>query len=315
MFQNLKTKYDFLKKTKITNLFHKERFITNIDEEISSYIKDTCKIPMEEKILLVLDDSFFKNLSEIVVFTDKKIYWTIKNASLKIKQNNTEIKTQGHGLVGNQLLRNVSIFSKREKDIKFIFILDETVQLIIPFAHFQTENSLTLSFYDYISNYCGGYKPNNTKNEIIYKKISKTNKIIKINIFARLFNFFSYVAALYLIANVILLHYKYSNIANGKIVCVLIILKLLSIIFGYKKSMYSNLMLFILTYNLLSFPITNHYFDGNIIFLFYAGVIILFSTFDFDKIFRYLAFVLAIISIAYMFAKYFNLEELMRYIS
>jgi hypothetical protein len=310
MSQSFKLKNDFLKKT---NLFHKERFIANIDDEISSYVKHTCKISMEEKILLVLDDSYLKNLSQIVVFTDKKIYWTIKNVSLKIKQDNTEIKTTGSSLISNQMLKNASIFSKREKDIKFIFILHESMQLIIPFVHFQTENALTLSFYDYISNYCGGYKPDNAKNEIIYKKISKTREIVKINITAKLFYALSYITALYLLANVILQYYKYSNIEHGKIVCVLIILKMLSIILGYRKSMYSNLLLFILTYNLLSFPVVNYSFDGNVIYIIYAGVIILFATFDFDKIFKYFAFILSIVSIGYMFAKFFNVSEIIRF--
>jgi hypothetical protein len=186
----------YVKEINIFTRIQKERFIVKFDEDSINYLKDICKIPLEENILMVLDDSYFKNLENIVVFTDQKIYWNIKNASMKAKNENTEININGKGVINNKLLNNVSIFSKTEKNIKIIYIISGTIQLIIPFINFEIENSLTLAFYDYITNHCGGYVPDNTKNEAIFKTISKKKNIIRTNIFAKIFNGISYIITL-----------------------------------------------------------------------------------------------------------------------
>jgi hypothetical protein len=74
--------------------------------------------------------------------------------------------------------------------------------------------------------------------------------------------------------------------------------------------MYSYLLLFILTKNILQIPIDYNYLHYNIVYIIYSVIIILLSTFDFDKIFKYLAFALTIISIGYMIIEYFNLKEI-----
>jgi len=296
---------NFVKGIKIVNLIQKERFIVNLDEETTKYIKDKLNIPEDEQIKMVLDDSIFKNLGQIVVFTDKKIYWTIKNASMKAINANTEIIVTSQGLVDNKLLHEVSIFSTQNKNEVTIFILSNKMQLIISFKYFEIANSLTLAFYDYISNNCGGYKPNSSENEIIFKKLSKKRTVVKTNIFANVFNGISYIFLLLLLANTLLKYNGYNIITNEKIICGIILSKIISILLGNKKSMYTNLLVFILTYNFIKIPVEYNYAHYNIIYIIYIGIILLINIFDFDKIFKYLLLIMTIISVGYMVFEYF----------
>jgi hypothetical protein len=300
-----------LKKIKAISLLQKERFIANVDAETADYLKSLCKIPKEEQILSVLDDSHFNNLKQVVVFTEKKIYWRVKNASMKEKHDNEECRIDDTGFVITQALSRSSIFVKTSKNIITIFIVGEDMQLIIPLRRFESEGAVMSAFYVYISNYCGGYKPDNLKNRQIFKKMYKPAKP---NIFARLFNSISCLIALLLIVNVFIRYNLNNSITNEKIVCVLIISKIISMVFGYKKSMYSNLLLFISTYYILEISESNNYVNYNIVYIIYAVATILFGMFNFDKIFKYTAFIMAIISIAYMTIKYFNIELLSKYI-
>ena len=304
---------NFVKGIKIANPLLKERFIVNFDEETIKHIKDKVNISDDEQIKMVLDDSLFKNLRQIVVFTDKKIYWTIKNASIKTINSNTEVNVNGQSVVDNKLLSEVSIFSTDNKDNIFIYILSNNIQLIIPFKYFEIANSLTLTFYEYISNYCGGYKPNSSENELIFKKLSKKSTVIKTNIFANIFNGICYIFLLLLLANILLKYYGNNIITNEKIICGIILSKIISILLGNKKSMYTNMLVFILTYNFIKIPVEYNYAHYNIIYIIYIGVILLINIFDFDKIFKYLFLLLTIISVGYMVLEYFNLWEYIRF--
>ena len=205
---------------------------------------------------------------------------------------------------------SVSIFSRTEKNVKMIYIISESVQFVLPFVNFKIENSLNSAFYDYISNYCGGYKPNNEKNETIFNKILKYRNVLEVNIFTKIFNIIGYIFTLGLIVNVILKYYNYNFIKNEKIICIIILIKLLAMFFGSKKSMYSFFLLFILTYIILKIPEYYFYAHYSIVYLIYAGLILLLNAFDFDKIFRYLSLILTLISLVFMIIKYFNLQEI-----
>jgi hypothetical protein len=304
---------NFIKGIKNINPIQKKRFIVNPNEETAKFVKNKINIPEDEQIKMVLDDSLFKNLDQIVVFTDKKIYWTIKNASMKAISSNTELNVNGQGVVDNKLLSDVSIFSTGNKDSIFIYILSNNIQLIIPFKYFEIANSLTLAFYEYISNYCGGYKPNSSENDLLFKKISKKSAVEKTNVFADIFNGISYMFLLLLLVNIILKFNGYDIITNEKIICGVILAKIISILFGNKKSMYTNLLVFILTYNFIKIPVEYNYEHYNIVYIIYAGIILLFNIFDFDKIFKYLILILTIISVGYMVLKYFNLWEYIKF--
>ena len=141
-----------MKKSEKPNFFNKERLITSLKGEDSSRLKEILKIPKKEKILFVLDDSFFKNLKQVVVFTDKNIYWNINNAIYRSNMEGTDTKTRGEASIDNKSLKDVSIFSRNIKDIMVVYLISENVQLMIPFSNFNNESSLTLLFYEHVTN-------------------------------------------------------------------------------------------------------------------------------------------------------------------
>ena len=287
--------FRLIRNSKHTGFSGKERFITDINREVSVYLKNEFKIPKTEKILLVLDDSFLKNLSQVVIFTSRKIYWNIPNAYLK---ENTETSMRGGGLLNNKSLDNVSVFSKNDKDLRIIYIISGNIQLIIPFTNFQNESSLTLAFYDYLSNHCSGYRQNNDINEKLFNKIKKTNKIVSINIISLIFNALSYLIALLFMVNLVT---RFALLDNAAVIYTFILLKSFSVAFGNKKSLYFNLLFIIITpvvvYLIGSYELLN--FETSI-YIIYTGIFLILGIFDFDTIFKYSAFIFAIISILYM---------------
>jgi hypothetical protein len=163
---------DYVKNMAFFNQKHKERIIVNVNEDLERQIKEICQIKTEEKIVIVLDDSQWNNLQEIVVFTDNNIYWHIKDAYMKIKEENTEITVKGYGLINNKELNTVSVFSKKIDKIKYIYIISSSLQIKLPIKNIEIEHSLALTFYEYISRHSGGYKPKTIENENIFKIIS-----------------------------------------------------------------------------------------------------------------------------------------------
>ncbi|MDR1470150.1 MAG: hypothetical protein LBT00_12765 [Spirochaetaceae bacterium] len=171
----LKKILSYLKDMALFNQKHKERIIVNINESLERQIKEICQIPQEEKIKNIIDDSQWHNLQEIIVFTDNNIYWHMKDAYMKIKEENTEIIVKGHGLINNKELNAVSVFSNNINKLKYIYIISSSLQIILPFKNIEIEHSLTLTFYEYISKHSDGYKPNTVTNETIFKTISANN--------------------------------------------------------------------------------------------------------------------------------------------
>lgn len=289
------TKKPRKKGIKLSKLLQKERLIVNVNEELVEYIKNKIEIPEEEHVKIVLDDSLFKNLENIVVFTDKNIYWTIKNASMKIINPDTEISVNGAGIADNEMLDGVSVFSTVNNNIISIYVLNSKIQLIIPFENFDTANSLTFAFYDYISNHCGGYKPNDLENESLFKEISGENSA-KTNIIAGIFSWIGNILILWLAINVF---QKPDNIliSNENIIYGALVLKMLSFLFGNRKSIYTNFLVF------ASFVFIK---DNPDYYLIYAGILLLINViFDFDVLFKYLFFIITGLSLVHIIIKGF----------
>jgi hypothetical protein len=179
MANYLKKILSHVKGMALFNQKHKERFIVNINEDMERQIKDICQISQEEKILIVLDDSQWINLQEIIVFTDNNIYWHMKDAYMKIKEENTEIIVKGYGLINNKELNIVSVFSENINKLKYVYIISSNLQIRLLFKNIEIEQSLTQTFYDYISRHSGGHKPNTDENENIFKIISTKNNYYK----------------------------------------------------------------------------------------------------------------------------------------
>ena len=184
-----------------------------------------------------------------------------------------------------------------------VYLISENVQLMIPFSNFNNESSLTLLFYEHVTNYGGKYRPNTTANEKIFSALSQSNEIVSISIAAVIFNLMSYfMAALFLLNLVFDLFIVNREIA----LYTFVLLKASSIIFGSRKSMYFYLMLIILT------PIMIYWINsfgslayGTPIYIIFSAVFLALGVFDFDKIFKYIVFALAIVSIVLMIRNIF----------
>ena len=281
-----------------TSFFKKERLITSLNNEDSRKIKEILKIPEKEKILIVLDDSLLKNLKQLVVFTDKNIYWNINNAVFRLKTEDSETKTRGEGSIINKSLNDVSIFSRNIKELMVVYLISENVQLMIPFSNFNNESSLTLLFYEHVTNYGGKYRPNNTANEKIFSSLSQSNEIVSISMASVVFNVMSYLMASLFLLNLV---FGFFIVDNEIAVYTIVLLKASNIIFGNRKSMYFYLMLIILTPLMFSWinelgPLGYE----TLIYIIYSAVFIILGVFDFDKIFKYLVFILAIASLVLM---------------
>ena len=258
-----------------------------------------------------MDDSFLKNQKQIVIFTDKKIYWNISNVYVKgnhesIKSENTENidnSTNSNKSLDKKLLKDASVYVKKEKALTLIFIVSENKELIIPFSNIQNESSLVLSFNNYVSKIGVSYKPNYTENQAIYSRLSKTNIIININIVSLIFNVAAYLIALLFLAN---LFTQYFTVNNERIIYTFVLLKASGIMMGNRKSMYFYLILIIIA-PLILFWFRN--LQTNVydiyIYILYTAIFIILGIFDFDKIFKHIVLVLSIASVLFMVFLFF----------
>ena len=285
------------------NYFNKERFIINIDDDEAKSLKAVFSIPEKEIILSVLDDSLLKNLKQIVLFTDKKIYWSISNVYIKTGLENKKNDNNTIRCLDKKILKDASIYIKKEKALTLIFLVSENIELIIPFSYIQNESSLALSFNNYVSKIGGSYKPNYIINQIIYNKLSKTNMIINVNIVSLIFNITSYLLALLFLAN---LFTQYFALNNERIIYTFVLLKASGIMMGNRKSMYFYLILIIIA------PLILYWFRNlqttaydTSIYILYTAVFITLGIFDFDKIFKHIVLVLSIASVLFMVYLFF----------
>jgi hypothetical protein len=86
--------------------------------------------------------------------------------------------------------------------------------------------------------------------------------------------------------------------------------KLLGILFRYRKSAHMNSLLIIAVSCFLIAPGMFPRIDKQPVMLVYAGLSTLFSVFDFDRIFKYIVFALAAAAVAAFFLRLFYLGPL-----
>jgi hypothetical protein len=284
-------------------ILKRSRFLVNLNAELTAKIKSIFQIEEEETVLLVLDDSLFKNLKEVIVFTNERIYWNKKNASLKTLHGKEESVITGSSSISVKELKTASCFINKNISNNIVYIMGETVQLAIPLRHFALDESLQIVFYDYLSNYSGGYAPNKAKNEAVYSKYLKGHRKNK------LFTIFDICS--YAVIGIFLILYgiRQSNTSNIKIFELVIfissIFKLLSIIFGNRKSVYLTLLL--ISIASIVFIIPPSVFPAHKIYLYliYAGCMILAGIFNFDKIYGLIIGIIAVVTLILTWIKHF----------
>ncbi|ULQ59625.1 hypothetical protein K7I13_14365 [Brucepastera parasyntrophica] len=151
---------------------HSSRFIVNPDEKTEQSIKEMFGISGDENIQLIIDDSSsFRKLQTVVVLTNNGIYWNSKEDYFKTISGNTESVIRGKGFASVKQLCTSSVFVNTARNGSIVYIIGNSSQLLIPFRNFFQEAPLKITFFDYLANYSGGYKPEDSKNESVYKKI------------------------------------------------------------------------------------------------------------------------------------------------
>jgi hypothetical protein len=170
-------------------MFHfinKNRFMVNISDDVKSVIQEQFGLENDEDILLVIDDSLFKNMKKMVVFTNKRIIWNYDDVITNISTKKMTLKARSKGYIETHLLKKASVFTNYEAGHNVIYILDENTTLIIRLKHFEIKASWYYIFFHYLMHYTGGYQPEHEKNEVIYKDLLKNINRKKERVFPRI---------------------------------------------------------------------------------------------------------------------------------
>jgi hypothetical protein len=298
--------------------FQNNHFLVNISDEQSAELRTELAIEADERILLVIDDSLLANLKNIIVFTDKKMYWTMKNAIIKIKREDFFSIVRGSSSISIKELCTASVFEEKNGNNTYISIIGENIQISFTFRNYTNSDALKIVFLDYISNYCGGYNENRGKNEVLYKKIQKKNRSKPGFIISDCFEVCNAVGILFILVKVVLTLFLKKDIMEfvscKQLIVLTLISKFFSSLFGSRKSVnLVLLMILVLSYIMLipEFKV----FVNTIYFLgMYVALNVIFSLLDFDRIFKIIMIVSAVLALTSLLFEVFNIATLIPYL-
>jgi hypothetical protein len=281
-------------------------FDRDLAEGEKARIKKDLSIGKDETIQAVLDDSAFKNLKQIVALTDKKIYWNTKQAHAELRTGDTKIQTGGPSQIKVADLKTASVFVQNTSSGMVIHIIDgENKWIRITLRWFENDEPLKMLFYYNLSKYCPGYSPNYRVNEERYGAYLKAHRGRTISVIPLIYDIFNHAIIAVLLISLILPRFfpGITFINTEKVVLFSVAVKLLGIIFRYRKSAYMNALLIVTV--ACSFILPNIFPRIESMWLGYAGLSTLFSVFDFDRVFKYLIIVVVIVSVVALFLQVF----------
>ena len=277
------------------------RFIVNPDQTLIDLVKKDCKLLDDERILLLIDDSFFKNKTKYIVLTNKRILWKRKYRPqlLQEKDDNSEkllIETD----IESTKLKKVSVYVKRFGKKTILTLLDENITFNFCFNHINNTDILRIIFLDYISNYSLGYSPVNKANDQKYKQVLKVLTKKNQKVLPVLINFISLgLAAFLLIQKIFILkiiHEPYTNV----LVIVVLLCKLLSNFSSGLKSKLSNTIVLLIFSLLYGLSLTKTEIDQILVLSFFIATSILFLLIDFDKLIKIIISLCTIVVTLYL---------------
>lgn len=167
------------------------RFTSNPEGQINDEIKALFKIAEDEQILLVIDDSFFLQRKRIVVLTNKGLYWNNTQSLLRRLTDETMSVTHSKGFVSNKVLSKCSVYAGDTGQESVVSLISNIARLHLPFRNCKNVDALRIIFYDYLSNYSGGYQPEDDTNAVIYRKELAEYKKANIRVLDRVANYVS----------------------------------------------------------------------------------------------------------------------------
>lgn len=287
------------------------RFTSSPAGQINAEIKSLFKIDEEEQILLVIDDGFFLRRKRIVVLTNKGLYWNSPQALLRRLNNETMSVTHGKGFVSNKLLAKCSVYAGDSGQESVVSLISNSARLHLPFRNCKNVDALRIIFYDYLSNYSGGYRPEDDTNAVIYKKELKEYKKANIRILDRLAQYVSLSLWGLLLLNDILEArlFDFSMFLNLFAASLLIRLSQLSS--RGRPSYLTNLVLLTASAYLV-FAQPAFSINYSILLAVLIVFSLLFTVFDFDKILAVLVQAASLIALLYVFRFLFGLPVIGR---
>jgi hypothetical protein len=288
------------------------RYVFSPDDAEKARVKKILSIGEDETIQIVLDDSPFKNLRRCVVLTDRKIHWNVSRAQGELRQEEVTLTTKGPGFVTIENLKTASVFVRNTSGGAAIHIVGDGRWIRLTLKWFENEEALKILFYYYLSRFTENYNPDQPANGEQYRQYLKQHTGKSVSVIPLVYDVFNHAVIGTLLLNLII-----PRLSGGRgfadtvrIVFFSVALKLAGILFRYRKSSLMNSLLVIVVSCSFLLPDLFPRIDRLYVTLGYAALSTLFSVFDFDRIFKYLVFALAVASAAALFLQLFYLGPL-----
>jgi hypothetical protein len=296
----------------LVRILGRSRYVVNLRPDEQAKVTKAFPIRPGETIQVMLDDSPFKTLTQGIVFTDKRIYWNLAKAHQELRNAGTLISTRGPGSVAAADLQGASVFARNTSAGMVVHLIDGDTRIRLTLAWFENDETVKILFYYYLSKFAGVYNPDHEANGERYTRYLREHKGKSISVIPLVYDIFNHA-----IIGVLLLNLIIPRLTGGRgfagyerILFFSVAVKLLGILFRYRKSALMNSLL--MTVLACSFVLPGIFprIDTPYMVLGYAGLSTLFSVFDFDRIFTYLIFALAIVSAVVLFLQLFWLGPL-----
>jgi hypothetical protein len=294
----------------------RSRYVVSLDGQEKAALKKDFSLDKDEVIQVFLDDSALKNLKRGIVLSDKKIRWNIKGARGEFRGGETAVSIGGPGSVNTAELKDASVFVRNSSSGLVIHIIDGVRHIRLPLRCFENDETLKILFYYYLSKFADNYDPSDGVNGERYTAFLKAHTGKSVSLIPLVYDILNHIVTGLLLAALFLprifqgLHFA----APERVLFFSAVIKLLGILFRYRKSALMNGLLIA---SVSSFLILPDIFSGiekpvEKLYLYtaYAVLSTLFSVFDFDRIFKYLIIILAAVSALILFFQFFWLGPL-----
>jgi hypothetical protein len=193
-----------------------------------------------------------------------------------------------------------------------IHIIDSARHIRIPLHCFDNGETLRILFYYYLSKFAENYNPAAGANGERYAGFLKTHRGRSISLIPLVYDIFNHILTGLLLAALVLprIFPGLRFAAPERVFFFSALVKLLGILFRYRKSALVNSLAIISLSSLLLLPEIFPGVEKLYIYTGYAALATLFSIFDFDRIFKYLIIILAAVSAVILFLQFFWLPLL-----
>jgi hypothetical protein len=269
-------------------------------------------IEKDETILIVIDDSPCYNRNDLVVFTNKRIYWNLKSAYLNVTSGATRNVTSGPYHIDLAQLSDASIFTRENSRATTIYAVSKAVQMEIPLNHKIYGDIMGLYFSEKLLNCKVGYSANGKNNAALFKEFvvkRRKNTVKEITpgrVAATVLGGANFIFHILLLAAAIAgLFSAELRVPKPHVFFFALLFCLANALFGRKSSASLLFLLIPIVCVIFSIGFLAEAFDLNKLLLIYSILALLLSIADFDKIFKQVTGFFAVCAVIYMFVRFF----------